>query len=154
MSAAARLYSPQQQQTCWHRPPLNGHGTVLVDVDLNRYGCQKMFLGGRARPVPKDDNLTVDYEPIVEASTSHNPIGLLGLLQGELYFLCKERRWRDRDTGVWVQGTHEIPLRKTVFYALHKLLKNYLGFKFITYNRPELSLCRFEERQRLSCFCA
>jgi hypothetical protein len=34
MSAAARLYSPQQQQTCWHRPPLNGHGTVLVDEDL------------------------------------------------------------------------------------------------------------------------
>jgi hypothetical protein len=34
MSAAARLYLPQHQQTCWHRPPLNGHGTVLVDEDL------------------------------------------------------------------------------------------------------------------------
>jgi hypothetical protein len=34
MSAAARLYSPQQQQTCWHRPSLNGYGTVLVDEDL------------------------------------------------------------------------------------------------------------------------
>jgi hypothetical protein len=37
MSAAARLYWPQQQQTCWHRPPLNGHGIVLVDEDLNTY---------------------------------------------------------------------------------------------------------------------
>jgi hypothetical protein len=35
MSVAARLYSPQQQQTCWHRLPLKGHGTVLVDDDLN-----------------------------------------------------------------------------------------------------------------------
>jgi hypothetical protein len=31
MSAARPFYWPQQQQTCWHRPPLNGHGTVLVD---------------------------------------------------------------------------------------------------------------------------
>jgi hypothetical protein len=34
MSAAARLYSPQQQQTCWHRTALDGNDTVLVDEDL------------------------------------------------------------------------------------------------------------------------
>jgi hypothetical protein len=34
MSAARPFYWPQQQQTCWHRPPLNGHGTVLVDEAL------------------------------------------------------------------------------------------------------------------------
>jgi hypothetical protein len=34
MSTAARLYWPQQQQTCWHRTPLNGNDTVLVDEDL------------------------------------------------------------------------------------------------------------------------
>jgi hypothetical protein len=34
MSAAARLYSPQQQQTCWHRTALDGHSSVLVDEDL------------------------------------------------------------------------------------------------------------------------
>jgi hypothetical protein len=45
-----------------------------------------MFLGNRTRPVRKDDNLTVICEPNVlenvEASTSHSPIGLHGLLQG------------------------------------------------------------------------
>jgi hypothetical protein len=34
MSAAARLYWPHQQQTCWHRTALNGNDTVLVDEDL------------------------------------------------------------------------------------------------------------------------
>jgi hypothetical protein len=34
MSAAARLYWPQQQQTCWHRTALDGNDTVLVDQDL------------------------------------------------------------------------------------------------------------------------
>jgi hypothetical protein len=34
MPAAARLYSPQQQQTCWHRTALDGNDTVLVDEDL------------------------------------------------------------------------------------------------------------------------
>jgi hypothetical protein len=37
MSAAARLYWPHQQQKCWHRIALNGHGTVLVDEDLKLY---------------------------------------------------------------------------------------------------------------------
>jgi hypothetical protein len=35
VSAAARLYSPQQQQTCWHRTAVDGNDTVLVDEDLN-----------------------------------------------------------------------------------------------------------------------
>jgi hypothetical protein len=34
MSAAARLYWPHQQQTYWHRTPLNGNDTVLGDEDL------------------------------------------------------------------------------------------------------------------------
>jgi hypothetical protein len=34
MPTARPFYWPQQQQTCWHRPPLNGHGTVVVDEDL------------------------------------------------------------------------------------------------------------------------
>jgi hypothetical protein len=41
--------------------------------------------GGKGRPARKADNLTVICEPIlenVEASTSHNPMGLHGLLQG------------------------------------------------------------------------
>jgi hypothetical protein len=37
MPTARPFYWPQQQQTCWHRLPLNGHGTVLVDEDL--YVC-------------------------------------------------------------------------------------------------------------------
>jgi hypothetical protein len=45
-----------------------------------------IFLGSKGRPVLKADNLTAIYEPIilknVEASTSHNPMGLQGLLQG------------------------------------------------------------------------
>jgi hypothetical protein len=39
MSAAARLYSPQQQQTCWHRTTLGGNDTVLVDEDLYTLGA-------------------------------------------------------------------------------------------------------------------
>jgi hypothetical protein len=35
MSAAARLYWPHQQQTCWHRTALDGNNTVLVDEDLS-----------------------------------------------------------------------------------------------------------------------
>jgi hypothetical protein len=47
MSAAARLYSPQQQQTCWHRTALDGNDTVLVDQDL------------------KTENFTAVCDPIV-----------------------------------------------------------------------------------------
>jgi hypothetical protein len=35
MPTARPFYWPQQQETCWHRHPLNGHGTVLVDEDLS-----------------------------------------------------------------------------------------------------------------------
>jgi hypothetical protein len=38
--------------------------------------------GGKGRPARKDDNLTAICEPIVGASTSHNPVGLHSLLQG------------------------------------------------------------------------
>jgi hypothetical protein len=45
--------------------------------------------GGHGRPVSKADNHTAISEPIVlenvEASTSHNPMGLHALLQGQLY---------------------------------------------------------------------
>jgi hypothetical protein len=40
-----------------------------------------MFLGGKERSARKADNLTAICEPTV-TSTSHNPIGLHGLLQG------------------------------------------------------------------------
>jgi hypothetical protein len=42
--------------------------------------------GGKGRPAPKADNLTAICEPTVYknvgVSTSHNPTGLQGLLQG------------------------------------------------------------------------
>jgi hypothetical protein len=44
-----------------------------------------IFLGGKVRRACKADNLTAIYEPIgqnVGASTSHNDMGLHGLLQG------------------------------------------------------------------------
>jgi hypothetical protein len=45
-----------------------------------------MSLGSRSRSVRKADNLTAICEPTdldnVGSSTSHNPIGLHGLLQG------------------------------------------------------------------------
>jgi hypothetical protein len=44
------------------------------------------LLGGKGRPVRGADNLIAIYETIVYenvgASTSHNPMGLHGLLQG------------------------------------------------------------------------
>jgi hypothetical protein len=45
--------------------------------------------GAKGRPAPKADNLTAICEPILYknsgASTSHNPMGLHGLLQEKLY---------------------------------------------------------------------
>jgi hypothetical protein len=45
--------------------------------------------GDKGRPARKADNLTAICEPTVEenvgASTSHNPMGLHGLLQGQFY---------------------------------------------------------------------
>jgi hypothetical protein len=50
-----------------------------------------MFLGSRALPVRRADNLTVICDPYcldnVGSLTSHNPIDLDGLLRGYLYFL-------------------------------------------------------------------
>jgi hypothetical protein len=50
-----------------------------------------MFLGSRVRPVRKDDNLTAicgaDCLDNVGCLTSHNAIGLHGLLREQLYFL-------------------------------------------------------------------
>jgi hypothetical protein len=46
----------------------------------------KNLPGGKGRPAPKADKLTAICEPMsrenVGASTSHNPMGLYGLLQG------------------------------------------------------------------------
>jgi hypothetical protein len=41
--------------------------------------------GGKGWPVRKSDNLIAICLDNVGASTSHNPMGLHGLLQGELY---------------------------------------------------------------------
>jgi hypothetical protein len=45
-----------------------------------------MFLESKVRRVRKTDNLTAIYEPIVldnvGSLTSHNPIGIQGLLRG------------------------------------------------------------------------
>jgi hypothetical protein len=38
LSIPCLLYWPHEQQTCWHRTPLNEIGTVLVDEDLNMEG--------------------------------------------------------------------------------------------------------------------
>jgi hypothetical protein len=63
---------------------------ILPGVDLasNRNEYQD-FPGGKGRPARGADNLTAICEPIVYktlgASTSHNPMGLQGLLQEWLY---------------------------------------------------------------------
>jgi hypothetical protein len=51
--------------------------------------------GGKGRSARKADNLTVICEPIenVGASTSHNPTGLHGLLQGSFTFTLDDVRW-------------------------------------------------------------
>jgi hypothetical protein len=49
----------------------------------------RVLSGGKVRPERKANNLTAICEPIVyknvEAATSHNPMGLHGLLQCWLY---------------------------------------------------------------------
>jgi hypothetical protein len=47
--------------------------------------------GGKGRPARKADNLTADCLENVTASTSHNPVGLHGLFNGEsfnFFFYC------------------------------------------------------------------
>jgi hypothetical protein len=52
-----------------------------------------MFLGSKVRRVHKADNLTAICERLsnnVGSLISHNPIGLQGLLRGQLYFIETE----------------------------------------------------------------
>jgi hypothetical protein len=59
-----------------------------------------MFIRNRAWQVDKAESLTAIYEPIVDnigSLTSHNPIGLHGLLRGQLYFLSSLE-------GIWKSG--------------------------------------------------
>jgi hypothetical protein len=48
--------------------------------------------GGKGRPARKADNFSAicDCMQNVGVSTSHNPMGLHGLLQGQLYLLYRE----------------------------------------------------------------
>jgi hypothetical protein len=65
----------------------------LLSSELLTEMRTRNFLGGgeiKGRPARKSDNLTALYEPTVQKnvkpSTSHTPMGLHGLLQGQLYF--------------------------------------------------------------------
>jgi hypothetical protein len=53
--------------------------------NISEYQKYKMFLGSRAWPARKADNLTAICEPIVltmlRSSTTHKPIGLHSLLR-------------------------------------------------------------------------
>jgi hypothetical protein len=64
-------------------PVVLGPG-VRPASNRNEYQKQKMFLGSEARPVRKADNLNAECLDRVGSSTSHNPVGLHGLLQGQL----------------------------------------------------------------------
>jgi hypothetical protein len=51
--------------------------------------------GSKERPARKAENLTAICDPTLEnvgASTSHNPMGLHGLLQGKLYLFSEDHR--------------------------------------------------------------
>jgi hypothetical protein len=54
-----------------------------------------MFLGSRVRPVHRTDNLAAFCGPIVEASTAHNPTGLLH--SNSFFFYNKEISYRVSD---------------------------------------------------------
>jgi hypothetical protein len=73
MSTAARLYWPHQQQTCWHRTPLNGNDTALVDENLHTEE--------RAQSVPAYVQATADFcwNPVTRAAIEGNwaPVRLL-----------------------------------------------------------------------------
>jgi hypothetical protein len=58
-----------------------------------------MFLGSRARPVRRADTRTSTCEAVVQSVgflTSHNPIGLHGLLQG-IFFYCSSNAGKGTD---------------------------------------------------------
>jgi hypothetical protein len=54
---------------------------ALVSSQPLREMCTRNLPGGKRRSAPKADNLT-DFLEDVGASTSHNTMGLHGLLQG------------------------------------------------------------------------
>jgi hypothetical protein len=63
-------------------------GTLGLTLPLTEISTRNLP-GGKGQPAGKADNLTAICEPIVlenvGASTSHNPLGLHGLLQGQFY---------------------------------------------------------------------
>jgi hypothetical protein len=65
-----------------------------------------MFLGSKVRPVRRTDNLTTICEPFcldnVGSLISHNPIGLQGLLWGQLYIMETECASCEVRTGLEV----------------------------------------------------
>jgi hypothetical protein len=66
-------------------PAALGLGFTQLLKEMSTRSRRKMFLGSRARPVRRADNLTAMCEPNcldnVGPLTSHNPIDLHGLLQ-------------------------------------------------------------------------
>jgi hypothetical protein len=80
--------------------------------------------GGKGRPASKADLIAICGRlprENVEAYTSHNPIGLQGLLQGELYlFLCRSRGWRFRAVITWCAETKQVT-SKVLWIILCKL---------------------------------
>jgi hypothetical protein len=66
-----------------------------------------MFLGSKVRRVRGADILTAISEPIVGFLTSHNPIGLHGLLRGWFYFFfftlysqVSRTKWNENRTNL------------------------------------------------------
>jgi hypothetical protein len=67
-------------------PAALGPGVYSV-CNITDYQRQiKIFLGCTARSAHEAGNLTAVCEAIMESSTSHNPVGLHGLLWGSFYF--------------------------------------------------------------------
>jgi hypothetical protein len=70
----------------WNFSSFQPHYGPGVNSASNRNEYQEPSWGGKGRPARKADNLTAVCEPIVldtvGPSTSHNPMGLHGLVQG------------------------------------------------------------------------
>jgi hypothetical protein len=108
---------------------------VLGPTQPLREMSTRNLSGRKGRPALKADNLTAICLESVAASTSHNPMGLRGLLQGWLYFV---HRGAGGDDGT---GSSSHPMKETSVLVLLNLsfnskpLRLYVKFEAFTANK-------------------
>jgi hypothetical protein len=105
------------------------------------------FLGSRARPVRRTDNLAAICLDNVGSSTSHNPTGLQGLLRGQLYFTFLIHNCKP--SFLWASSPEEVKSNTSILYVL---LYSARCVGSVPFCKAETWLCRLQNIcDSLSC---